>query len=206
MRDGGAVPEVAVLLVEDDAIVRAWVRSALAESEFRLAGEASTAAEALELAGRRAPALLLVDHNLPDGTGTELVRALRERGVLAPAVVMTASATGGLNEAAREAGVQGTVVKSARSDELLTALRTVLDGRQTFDPRHPRRAPGEAPLTRRERDVLRLVAAGGTNAEVAARLGLGEETVKTLLGRIFLKLGVRRRAEAVAVAQRAGLL
>ncbi|MGH3007165.1 MAG: response regulator [Gaiellaceae bacterium] len=138
------MPEVAVLLVEDDAIVRAWVRSALAESEFRLAGEASTAAEALELAGRRAPALLLVDHNLPDGTGTELVRALRERGVLAPAVVMTAGATGGLNEAAREAGVQGTVVKSARSDELLTALRTVRDG-----ARRSTRAIRDAPPERR---------------------------------------------------------
>ncbi|MGH3029595.1 MAG: response regulator [Gaiellaceae bacterium] len=118
------MPEVAVLLVEDDAIVRAWVRLALAESEFRIAGEASTAGEALELAGRRAPALLLVDHNLPDGTGTELVRALRERGSPVPAVLMTAGATGGLNEAAREAGVEGTVVKSGRGDELLTALRT----------------------------------------------------------------------------------
>jgi two-component system response regulator DevR len=200
------VPEVAVLLVEDDAIVRAWVRLALAESEFRIAGEASTAEKALELAGRRAPALLLVDHNLPDGTGTELVRTLRERGSAVPAVLMTAGATGGLNEGAREAGVQGTVVKSGRGDELLTALRTVLDGRSTFDPRHPKRTSAQAPLTPRERDVLRLVAAGGTNAEVAAQLGLGDETVKTLLGRIFLKLGVRRRAEAVAVAQRAGLL
>lgn len=200
------MPEVAVLLVEDDAIVRAWVRLALAESEFRIAGEASTAEEALELAGRRAPALLLVDHNLPDGTGTELVRTLRERGSLVPAVLMTAGATGGLNEAAREAGVQGTVVKSGRGDELLRALRTVLEGRSTFDPRHPKRTPAQSPLTPRERDVLRLVAAGGTNAEVAAQLGLGDETVKTLLGRIFLKLGVRRRAEAVAVAHRAGLL
>ena len=200
------MPEVAVLLVEDDAIVRAWVRLALAESEFRIAGEASTAGEALELAARRAAAVLLVDHNLPDGTGTELVRTLREQGSAVPAVLMTAGATGGLNEAAREAGVQGTVVKSARGDELLTALRTVLDGRSTFDPRHPRRTSAQAPLTPRERDVLRLVAAGSTNAEIAAQLGLGDETVKTLLGRIFLKLGVRRRAEAVAVAQRAGLL
>ncbi len=201
-----ALPQVAVLLVEDDAIVRAWVRMALAESEFRVAGEASTAREALELAGRRAPALLLVDHNLPDGTGTELVRKLRAQGSSVPAVLMTAGATGGLNEAAREVGVQGTVVKSGRGDELLTALRTVLDGGSTFDPRHPKRTSAQTPLTPRERDVLRLVAAGGTNAEVAAQLGLGDETVKTLLGRIFLKLGVRRRAEAVAVAQKAGLL
>src|ERR671919_1003958 len=173
------VPEVAVLLVEDDAIVRAWVRLALAESEFRIAGEASTAGEALELAARRAPAVLLVDHNLPDGTGTELVRKLRAQGSSVPAVLMTAGATGGLNEAARDAGVQGTVVKSGRGDELLTALRTVLDGRSTFDPRHPRRTSEQVPLTPRERDVLRLVAAGSTKGQEAAppgaRGGGGEE-------------------------------
>jgi DNA-binding NarL/FixJ family response regulator len=203
---GVTTAEVPVLLVEDDPIVRAWVREALAESEFRVAGEAATAAEALELAARRTPALLLVDQNLPDGTGTELVRLLRARRLSVPAVVMTAGPTSGLNETAREAGAEATVVKSPRGEDLVGALRTVLHGRSTFDPRHPRRDPGRAPLTPRERDVLRLVAAGGTNAEVATRLGVGEETVKTLLGRIFLKLGVRRRAEAVAVAQKSGLL
>ncbi|HEX2045494.1 MAG TPA: response regulator transcription factor [Gaiellaceae bacterium] len=198
--------EVRLLLVEDDPIVRAWVREALAGSEFRVAGEAATTADALGLAARRPPELLLVDQKLPDGTGTELVRLLRARGLSVPAVVMTAGPTSGLNEAAREAGAEATVVKSARGEDLVGALRTVLDGRSTFDPRHPRRDPGRVPLTPREREVLRLVAAGGTNAEVAARLGVGEETVKTLLGRVFLKLGVRRRAEAVAVAQKSGLL
>ena len=198
--------QVSVLLVEDDAIVRAWVRLALEGSEFWIAGEAATAAQAEELVGRRAPELLLVDYRLPDGTGTELLRALRDTGVSVPAVVMTAGAEHGLNEAAREAGAQGAVVKSADGAELVGTLRDVLAGRPSFDPRHPRRASGRAPLTRRERDVLRLVAKGSTNAQVANQLGVGEETVKTLLGRTVLKLGVQRRAEAVAVAQRAGLL
>lgn len=198
--------QVSVLLVEDDAIVRAWVRLALEGSEFRIGGEAASAAEAGELARRRAPELLLVDYRLPDGTGTELLRELRNAGVAVPAVVMSAGAERGLNEAAREAGAQGAVVKSARGEDLVGTLRDVLAGRQSFDPRHPRRAPGRAPLTRRERDVLRLVARGATNGQVANELGVGEETVKTLLGRTFLKLGVQRRAEAVAVAQRAGLL
>jgi len=197
---------VPVLLVEDDAIVRAWVGLAFEPSEFRLGGEAASAAEGLELARRRGAELLLVDFHLPDRQGTELVRALRDEGIDVPAVVMTAGPEPGLNESARAAGAQGTVVKSARGDELLGALRQVLSGGSPFDPRHPRRDPGHSPLAPRERDVLRLVAEGATNAEIGERLGVGEETVKTLLSRTFLKLGARRRAEAVAVAQRAGLL
>lgn len=198
--------QLSVLVVEDDAIVRAWVRLALEGSEFRIAGEASTAAEAKALVRRRRPRLLLIDYRLPDRNGTDLLRDLRDDGLTAPALLMTAGAEQGLNEAAREAGAQGSVVKSGRGDELLATLRHVLGGGRPFDPRHPRRAPGHAPLTRREREVLRLVAEGATNAQVADSLSVGEETVKTLLGRTFLKLGVRRRAEAVAVAQKAGLL
>jgi DNA-binding NarL/FixJ family response regulator len=198
--------QLSVLVVEDDAIVRAWVRLALEGSEFRFAGEASTAAEAEALVRRRRPRLLLIDYRLPDRNGTDLLRDLRDGGLTAPAVLMTAGAEPGLNEAAREAGAQGSVIKSGRGDELVAMLRHVLDGGRLFDPRHPRRAPGHAPLTRREREVLRLVAEGATNAQVADRLSVGEETVKTLLGRTFLKLGVRRRAEAVAVAHKAGLL
>jgi DNA-binding NarL/FixJ family response regulator len=198
--------QLSVLVVEDDAIVRAWVRLALEGSEFRFAGEASTAAEAEALVRRRHPRLLLIDYRLPDRNGTDLLRDLRDGGLTAPAVLMTAGAEPGLNEAAREAGAQGSVIKSGRGDELVATLRHVLDGGRLFDPRHPRRAPGHAPLTRREREVLRLVAEGATNAQVADQLSVGEETVKTLLGRTFLKLGVRRRAEAVAVAHKAGLL
>jgi DNA-binding NarL/FixJ family response regulator len=202
MTDG----QVSVLLVEDDPIVRAWVRLALQRSELRLAGEAATMAEGLELVRRRRPNLLLVDYRLPDGNGVELIRALRRDGNHVPGLVMTTGPERGLNEAAREAGAQGTVLKSERGHELLTALRAVLEGEELFDPAHPRRPVGRGPLTPREREVLSLVARGATNPEVAEQLGVGEETVKTLLSRIFLKLGVRRRAEAVAVAQRAGLL
>jgi DNA-binding NarL/FixJ family response regulator len=117
--------KISILLIEDDSIVRAWVRLSLAGSEFRLAGEATTAAEALELAGRRRPSLFLVDHQLPDGVGTELVKELRLGGYSAPALLMTAHGRPGLNETAREAGAQGSVVKSGSAEELLHALRAV---------------------------------------------------------------------------------
>jgi DNA-binding NarL/FixJ family response regulator len=197
---------VSVVLVEDDEMVRSWVRLALADSPFALAGEAATLREGFELLRRRRPDVLLVDYRLPDGLGAQLVRDLRRNGFAAPAVVMTASPVRGLNEEAREAGAQGTVVKTGRAEELREALARVLEGRDSFDVRHPRRPAGDAPLSRREREVLRLVAQGRTNREIGAALGIGAETVKTLLARAFAKLGVSRRAEAVFAAEKRGLL
>lgn len=205
-QDGDRTRETALLLIDDDSMVRGWVRLSLQGTEFRLAGEAGTADEASELLERRRPDLLLVDYRLGNGVGTELVRALRQAGSAIPAVIMTANRERGFNEAAREAGAQGTLWKTGSAGELLETLRAVGRGEESFDPRHPRRPPGRAALSPRERDVLRLVAAGATNREIAARLEVGDETVKTLLARSFAKLGVRRRAEAVSEAHRRGLL
>lgn len=199
-------PEISVLLVDDDAMVRSWARLAITGIGFRVAGEASGAAEALELCRRRAPTLLLIDYQLGGSTGTDLLRELRGQGVTAPAVIMTANRQHGLNEAAREAGAQGTVLKTGSAEELVDALRLVAAGGVSFDARHPRRPPGRAALSRREREVLGFVAEGRTNREIAAALGVGDETVKTMLARTFAKLGVRRRAEAVSEAHRQGLL
>jgi DNA-binding NarL/FixJ family response regulator len=195
-----------VLLVDDDAMVRGWVELALNGSEFRLAGVATAAEPAVALAQRRGADVLLVDYRLTDGVGTELIRALRQLGVETPAVMMTANPERGFNELARESGAQGSVLKSGQVEELLTALRHVASGEECFDGRHPRRPPGRAALSPREREVLRLVAGGQTNIQIAAELGVSSETVKTLLGRTFSKLGARRRAEAVAAATKLGLL
>lgn len=198
--------EIGVLLIEDDSMVRSWVRLALEGSEFRLAGEAGSGAEAIDLAARRGPDLLLVDYRLPDALGTQLVRDLRNAGVLSPAVLMTANPERGFNEAAREGGAQGTTLKSGSPGELLATLRSVIRGEEAFDGRHPARPAGRSALSPREREVVRLVARGATNREVAQALDVGEETVKTMLARTYAKLGVRRRAEAVAEAQKQGLL
>jgi DNA-binding NarL/FixJ family response regulator len=200
------IGEITVLLVEDDSMVRGWVRMALEGTEFRLAGEAASAAEAEELFERRRPDVLLVDYRLPDGRGTELVKTLRRGGINTPALLMTANEEQGLNEAVRDAGAQGTVLKTGRADELAESLRAVHAGREAFDARHPRRNVREGALSPREREALALVAGGSTNREIAEALGVGEETVKTLIGRVFSKLGVRKRAEAVAAAHDRGLL
>lgn len=201
-----SVEQTTVLVIEDDAMVRAWVRLALEGTEFRLVGEAASIAEGLELFERRRPELLLVDYRLPDGLGTELVRSLRQRGVKTPALLMTATAESGLNEAAHEAGAQGSVLKTHEIGELLKVLRIVRRGGESLDFRHPRRPDGRAPLSSREREVLRLAAAGKTNREISDDLGIAPETTKTLLARAYGKLGVHRRAEAVLEAHHQGLL
>lgn len=198
--------EVTVLVVEDDAMVRDWLRRAFEGSRFRLVGVGNTAEEALDLVERRRPALLLVDQRLPSVVGTELVRELRRLSIDVPAVLMTANAEPGFNEAARESGAQGTVLKTGRAEELLSTLDSVAAGRPSFDARHPKRATGQGTLSPREREALRLVAGGSTNRDVAATLSIGEETVKTLLARAYAKLGVSRRAEAVSEAHKRGLL
>lgn len=197
--------EIGVLLVEDDAMVRGWIEAVLKETEFRVTGVASNAAQGLDMAVRSAPELVLTDYRLPDRPGTELVRELRLRGILAPVVVMTANQERGLNELARDAGAQGTTLKGG-SAELLEALRAVVDGAQVFDARHPSRRSNHVTLSPRERAVLQLIAGGQTNAEIAHALGVSSETIKTLVQRIFEKLGARRRAEAVSTAHELGLL
>jgi DNA-binding NarL/FixJ family response regulator len=195
-----------VVLIDDDPMVRGWVRLSLQGTEFRVVGEGATNAEALDMLQRRNPDMVLLDYHLKDVTGTQLLRELREHGHLAAVVMMTAHDEAGFNETAREAGAQGTVLKTGRPDELVEALRRTSAGIEAFDVRYPRREAGRAPLSPRERAVLQLVARGATNREAAAELDVTPETVKTLLGRCYAKLGVRRRAEAVAVASELGLL
>jgi DNA-binding NarL/FixJ family response regulator len=195
-----------VVVIENDAMVSGWVEMVLEGSELHLGGLADSASAAADLLRRRSADVLLVDYRLPDGRGTELVGSLRKAGVTTPAVLMTANPERGFNEAAREAGAQGSVLKTGSADELLATLRSVLAGEESFDARHPRRGPGRAPLSPREREILVLIASGSTNADIAAELGIGEETVKTLLARTFAKLGVHRRAEAVSAAHDLGLL
>lgn len=213
-RRSGPVPEGqgsaqrpwTVGLVDDDAIVRAWVRLSLEGSDFRVVGDAHSAVSAAEMVAQRRPDLLLLDYRLPDARGTDLVRSLRRSGWTMPVLIVTATAEAGLNEAALEAGAQGVVLKRGDPEELLRALRRVAAGLSVVDPTHPRRPPGESPLSPRERDVLRLAARGSTNQEIAAALGLGAESVKTLLSRAFLKLGARNRTEAATIAKERGLL
>jgi len=197
---------VAVLLVDDDAMARGWLRLSLRDTDFPVAHEAATATAALALLREKKPGLVLVDHRLPDSSGLELIRELRSRGVTAPVLLLATNPEPGLNEAARAAGAQGTLLKTGSPTEVLEALRAVELGNDWFDSRHPQRFAISARLSPREREVLTLVAEGATNGEIASVLGIGIETVKTLLRRTFAKLGVQRRVQAVWAARELGIV
>jgi DNA-binding NarL/FixJ family response regulator len=197
--------EVKTAVVAGDAIVRSWLALSLQNSEFVVAAEASSGAVARSVASGDFD-LWLIDHTLPDEPGAVLIRDLRHAGAGAPAVLMSATPVPGLNATVRQAGGQGTLLKTGRRADLLATLREVARGRTWFDSRHPAHPRDRGVLTPREREVLALVGDGATNRDIAQTLGIGSETVKTLLRRSFVKLGANRRAQAVVAAHERGLL
>jgi DNA-binding NarL/FixJ family response regulator len=211
-----------VIVVDDHALFRRGLQMVLDdEPDIELVGEASDGAEAVQRAGELMPDVVLMDVRMPRCDGIEaarrIVAALPETAVV---VLTTFDDDASLAEALR-AGVSGFLLKVAPPEQLLHAVRTVAAGNGLLDPAvtlrviaasaaapapDPAAAARLASLTQRETDVLRLVAEGLTNAEIAGRLYLGEATVKTYLSRMLTKLDLRDRVQAVAFAFRSGLV
>lgn len=215
---------IRVVIVDDQAMVRAGFRMILeAEEELAVVGEAADGLDAVELVPRARPDVILMDIRMPrlDGIGaTERILAGRELD--APRVLMLT--TFDLDDyvyAALRAGASGFLLKDAPPEQLIDAIRVVARGDALLAPSVTRRliediarrpAPdGETArsldeLTDRELEVLRHIARGLSNAEIAAELYLGEATVKTHVGRILTKLDLRDRVQAVVLAYESGLV
>ncbi|GAA4000462.1 response regulator transcription factor [Streptomyces marokkonensis] len=212
-----AVPAVRVLLCDDHAVVRAGLRALLSSTDgIDVTGEAGSGEEALVMASRLRPHVVLMDLQL--GTGMDGVEAtgrlLARSGPDTPAprvLVLTMFDTDADIARAVAAGATGYLLKAERPERLFEAVRdaaagrTVLSGPVTDRVVARLRSPGPA-LTTRERDILGRLAEGLGNREIARSLFLSEATVKTHLGRVYAKLGVRTRAGAVAAAARHRLL
>jgi DNA-binding NarL/FixJ family response regulator len=191
-----------VLVIDDHDVVQWGFRLLLTEQPWiERCLTTGSAGEALELAARYEPHVALVDLFLGDGSGAELCKELRRRS---PGTrVLLVSGAGWISPtAARAAGASGFVSKDREAEEVATAVRLVGMGKTVFPPASERAA---APLSERERQVLRLVAAGATNREIAQRLYLSAHTVKEHTSALYRKLEVRNRAEAVQRAERLGL-
>lgn len=203
---------VRVLVVDDHPVVRSGVTLLTRRDPgLTVVGEAATAAEGVRAARRLRPHVVLLDLRLPDLPAVETVRRLRRAVPDARIVLFTMHVEPDQLEAVVAEGVHGCVLKDAGGDGLVDALRRVAAGGQAFDPRcrpgaAPRRAPAGPPLTRREHEVLRHVATGRTNPEIAAALNLSRNTVKTYLQTALQKLGARNRVEAIVRASELGLL
>jgi len=191
-----------VLVVDDHDVVHWGFRLLLAGQPWvERCLAARTAAQALAVARRLRPDVALVDLFLSDDSGAELCRTLREASP-GTRVLLVSGAGRMAPAAARAAGASGFIAKDQSAAEVLAAVRAVAAGGQAF----PEGEDPEPVLTERERDVLRLIAAGSTNREIAEQLFLSPHTVKEHTSALYRKLQARNRAEAVRRAQRTGLL
>jgi DNA-binding NarL/FixJ family response regulator len=208
-----------VLLVDDHPLFRAGVASLLRARGLEVVGEANDGVQALELAQQLRPDLVLMDITMPTCDGLEATRLIKAHLPATRIVILTVSDEAVDLVEALSSGAEGYLLKNLTQDDLegmlegLEAGSPALTGRLTaklvgeLSSRRARsdEAPPASGLTRREQDVLALVAAGQTNREIGAALSISENTVNFHVRNILARLGVRNRAEAAAYATRTGL-
>jgi DNA-binding NarL/FixJ family response regulator len=214
-----------VLLVDDQPLLRTGFRMILsAETDLTVVGEAGDGASAVELARRLRPDVVLMDIRMPGMDGIQATRALAGPGVEDPVKVLILT-TFGLDEYVVEslrAGASGFLLKDAPPEDLVEAIRIVAAGEALLAPSVTRRLldrvasrlppanedtiPALSQLTDREMEVLKLMARGMSNAEIAAKLVVSETTVKTHVSRVLAKLDLRDRVQAVILAYETGLV
>jgi DNA-binding NarL/FixJ family response regulator len=214
---------IRVVIVDDQSLVRAGFRMVLAaQPDMAVVGEAGDGAEALRLLAHTPADVVVMDIRMPVMDGVEATRRLCGTPGEGPRVlVLTTFDTDADAFAALRAGASGFLLKNVPPEELLSAIRVVAGGEAVVAPRVTRRLldrfagqltepPEEdgriGQLTDREREVLLLVAQGLSNGEIAGRLFVAETTVKTHVGRVLTKLGLRDRVQAVVLAYETGLV
>ena len=209
-----------VVIVDDQEMVRTGLGMVLeAEADLDVVGEAGDGDQAVRVVIRERPDVVLMDVRMPGTDGIEATRRITEAH---PEVAVIMLTTFDLDEyvyGALRAGASGFLLKDAPADDLVEAIRVVVNGEALLAPsitkrliaefasrREPTAPQGLDSLTDREVEVLRLVARGMTNAEIAAELFLGETTVKTHVSRLLTKLGLRDRVQLVVAAYESGLI
>ncbi|MCK2243385.1 MULTISPECIES: response regulator transcription factor [unclassified Crossiella] len=204
---------IRLLIVDDHPIVRNGLAVAFgAEPDIEVVGEAANGLEAVELAARVPADVALMDLRMPELDGVQAIRRLREQHPELRVLVLTTFDTDSDVLPAIEAGATGYLLKDAPPEELLKAVRAASRGESVLAPTVAGRLigqvrkPARGALSKRELEVLTLVAGGATNREAARRLFISEASIKTHLLHIYAKLDVRDRAAAVGEAYRRGLL
>lgn len=201
---------ITVAIVDDHAVVREGTRQLLErEAGIEVVGEVSTVAEAVATARRLVPALMVVDIELPDGSGVDVVRKVVESGLPVRCLMLSAHDDYVYVSEALAAGAAGYLLKTVSAAELVAAVRAVGLGGVVVDKALSRRLAGRhrqpeeqlaASLTSREFDVIRALVRGRSNKEIAAELGVGLRTVESYVSAVLAKLGVRSRTEATLFA------
>jgi DNA-binding NarL/FixJ family response regulator len=212
---------IRVLIVDDQQLIRSGLRSVLAEGEMEVVGECEDGAQAVEAVRRLRPDVVLMDVRMRGMDGPEATRRIREQPDAPPVLALTTYDDDDTLEASLTAGAAGFLLKDSPGEEIIQATRSVAVGAGWLDPtvaervlrvyrgRVGNRREGAAllaQLTPRELEVLKLIAQGLSNDEIAGRLFLSEATVKTHISRLLSKLEVRDRAQAIVLAYRQGVV
>ncbi|MFI5954179.1 response regulator [Cryptosporangium sp. NPDC051539] len=223
MTDTGEPKRIQVLLADDQPLLRTGFRMVLgAEPDLDVVGEAGDGVEAIELTRRLLPSVVLMDIRMPRLDGVAATRAIVAAGLPARVLVLTTFDLDEYVVGALRAGASGFLSKDVPAEELITAIRTVAAGDAVVSPRILRRLLSQfadrlpdpavdrrrplAVLTEREQEVLTLMARGRSNGEIARELFVSETTVKTHVGHVLTKLGLRDRVQAVILAYETGLV
>lgn len=208
------ISEVRVFLLDDHEIVRRGLRELIeSEENMVVVGEAGTAEEALNRVPAVRPDVAVLDVRLPDGSGVEVCRALRERMPELQCLMLTSFADDEALFSAIIAGAAGYVLKQIKGNDLIDAIRKVSRGESLLDPavtgrvmeriRHGQEEASQLDhLTDQERRILDLLVEGLTNRQIAERMFLAEKTVKNYVSNLLAKLGMQRRTEAAVYAAR----
>jgi two-component system response regulator NreC len=211
--DGSLSRTIRIVLADDHAVVRSGLRLLLdGESDFEVVAEANDVESARRYVRGHHPRVLILDLNMPGGSSLEMIPTIRAESPETQVVVLTMQQEPAFAREALGAGALGYVLKEAADDELVEAVRHAAAGKSYLNPRLGARIASEPPpgppddLSGREVDVLRLIALGHTNAEIAEQLYLSVRTVETHRAHIQQKLRLSTRAELVGYALERGLV
>ena len=212
---------ISVVLVDDQTLVRQGVRNLLELSDsIRVVAEAADGAQAIDIIPRLKPDVVLLDMRMPNLSGLDVLKTLTARSQLPPTIILTTFDDDQLVLAGLKAGARGYLLKDVSLEQLVTAIETVASGGSLVQPVMTQRLLSGLehmqnefvsldrpdPLTERETEILRLMAGGYSNKEIANSLGVAEGTVKNHVSNILSKLGVRDRTRAVLKAFEIGIV
>jgi DNA-binding NarL/FixJ family response regulator len=211
MGEGAQANEITVLIVDDHEVVREGLRLSLSRApHVRVIGEAGDGEQAIQLVERRRPDVVIMDVRMPGMDGLEATKAILKQVPDAAVLIFTAFSERSLLARGLESGAKGYVLKEAPHETLLRAIERVASGEGYVDPAlMPAFLTGRDQtdmLTAREREILQLLADGMSNADVAAKLFISQETVKSHVRHILTKLEADTRTHAVAIALRESII